>query len=120
MYMAEHSGYEQTGGRVLNTLENFADIKALCISAIDPEDARKEKAEEMFKKAEHLAKHLYNLLVFLKSQKKRCPERAKKLLLDFFDAWDATFTIIRHINKLHFLMEHVIEFIERYGVCGRF
>ena len=67
-YMAEHSGYEQTNGRALNTLKNFADVKALCLSAIDSSDAMFPKAQAMFELFDNLGVHTYALLVHLKSQ----------------------------------------------------
>ena len=69
-YMAEHSGYEQTNGRALNTLKNFANVKALCLSAIDSSDAIFPKAQAMFELFDHLVIHMYALLVHLKSQQR--------------------------------------------------
>ena len=119
-YMAEHSGYEQTNGRALNTLKNFADVKALCLSAIDSSDAIFPKAQAMFELFDDLVIHMYALLVHLKSQQRLSVSKTEKLLVSFFEAWDKAFPFVTYINKMHFLMEHVIEFVEEYGVYGRF
>ena len=118
--MAEHGGYEQTNKRMLDTFKNLSDAKNLRLSCIDPSDENSEKASEIFERFDTLAKHLYPLLVHLKSQKRRSVEETERLLLNFFDAWDTTFPFVAYINKMHFLMEHVIEFVEEYGVFGRF
>lgn len=58
-------------------------------------------------------------MIRLKSQKQLPIDEIEKLLLDFIDAWEAAWPFVPYFNKLHWLMAHVLEFIEEYGIYGR-
>ena len=39
--------------------------------------------------------------------------------LDFIISWDKAFPGTSYFNKLHFVMSHLPDFVEEYGICGR-
>ena len=121
-FMAEHGGYEQTNCRVLDTLQNFGKIKDLCLAAIDESEEEYQHAEweSMFNKFDEVAKHTFNLLTYAKSQKRRSSDVFDDLLLEFLISWEKVFPNVKCFNKMEFLMQHVNEFIDEYGVYGRF
>ena len=118
-FMAEHGGFEQTNGRALNTLQKFPEIVSVILSSYADDDPKKQLAEEIFGKFEDLAEKTFKLMTYLKSQERRCPDEFLDLLLDFVMSWEDTFPDVPCFNKLHFLMRHVVEFIDEYGIYGR-
>lgn len=66
-----------------------------------------------------MAKDLAELLAFMKSRKK-CNEKDFLDKLDkFLKSWYAALPDKDYFLKLRHLIFHVIEFIKRYGMCGR-
>ena len=55
----------------------------------------------------------------MKSQKTIESKNFDNKVLDFILAWDKAFPGKQYFNKLHFVMMHLPEFVEEYGICGR-
>ena len=117
--MPEHGGFELTNGRALDTLENFSEIVSVMLDSIK-DHPKKSEAEDMFGKFQELAKKAFALMTFIKSQKRRSSEDFMELLVHFMIAWEKTFPDVACFNKLHHLMWHFVEFIDKYGACGQF
>ena len=118
-YMAQNGGFEQTNGRALTTLQNFPRITAVCLTAFEESHPLYDDLKRKLDLWEEWAKCAYELLTRLKSQKQLPIDEIEKLLLDFIDAWEAAWPFVPYFNKLHWLMAHVLEFIEEYGIYGR-
>ena len=74
----------------------------------------------MFDEFDELAKYTLNLLTYAKSQKRRSSDVFDELLLEFVISWEMVFPNVKCFKKLEFLMQHVNEFIDEYGVYGQF
>ncbi len=118
-YMAEHSGYEQTNGNALKSLENFDKIVKVCISACDTDacDVR-ERLKEMMATFNDVAKKLLRVCLLLKSQKKCDPDEFDTAVADYASAYLDTFDG-KSFNKLHFLIAHITSFVREYKMIGR-
>ena len=58
-------------------------------------------------------------MAFTKSQKKCNATDFLDKLDKFLKRWDAALPDKEYFLKLHHLIHHVVEFIKRYGMCGR-
>ena len=67
--MAEHSGYEQTNGRALESIEKFTILSKACVGVYPAESPMHSKVKESFVLYEDLAKKLFALFLLMKSQK---------------------------------------------------
>ena len=72
----------------------------------------------MFNDFRKICKILFSLAKRLKSQEKQCPRDVENRILDFLNEFDRVFPDVPYFNKLHFLMCHVPEFVERFGCLG--
>ena len=143
-FMPQHSGIEQTNKHGMNMMENFAKIcqrvRGACIPDCDssslPSQARTSNAEqpmadcareemetqtwikENFTKFERFAETLSPLLRFLKRQEKACADELKELIYEFTVAWDDAFPDKKAFNKFHFLVAHMPDFVELWGMLG--
>lgn len=117
--MAEHSGFEQTNGRAVDTLENFEAIAKVCVGAYDSSHPIHEEVKTKFALYEDVAKKLHLLALSMKSQKKVDSDEFDDKLLDVILAWDKAFPGRQYFNKLHVVMMHLPEFVAEYGICGR-
>mmetsp|Transcript_26553 Transcript_26553/g.57045 ORF Transcript_26553/g.57045 Transcript_26553/m.57045 type:complete len:194 (+) Transcript_26553:2645-3226(+) len=90
-----------------------------CIAVYSSENLLHEKVKETFALYDDLAKKLYALCLLMKSQKTLELKNFDNALLDYILAWDAAFPGKPYFNKLHFLMMHLPDFVEEYGICGR-
>jgi len=125
--MAENGGFDQTNGRALVTLQNFDTIVDVCLTAYDLESPTNDwrvwqwrgTVKSKFNLWREWAKHAYALLTCLKSQKTLSSDEVGILLLNVLDAWDAAFPGVPCFNKLHWIMGHILEFIDKYGIYGR-
>ncbi|KAL7540284.1 hypothetical protein ACHAWF_006640 [Thalassiosira exigua] len=118
-FMAEHSGYEQTNGRALNSLSKFDKIAEVCKSAYPVEHPLHNSISEIFDSYADLARKLFRLCRLMKSQKRIDTDEFDEALLDFILGWNTQFPGTPYFNKLHFVMVHLPDFISEYGICGR-
>ena len=143
-FLPQHCGLEQTNQHGMNMMENFAKIsqrvRGTCIPDCDSPslsspamtsngenpvmDCIREKMEtqvwikENFKKFERVADTLSPLLRFLKRQEKVCADELKELIYEFTVAWDDAFPYKKAFNKFHFLVAHMPDFVELWGMLG--
>mmetsp|Transcript_6110 Transcript_6110/g.13845 ORF Transcript_6110/g.13845 Transcript_6110/m.13845 type:complete len:175 (+) Transcript_6110:1329-1853(+) len=117
--MAEHGGFEQTNGRALDTIGKFGLIAKVCVAAYPSTHPIHSKVKEDFALYEDVAAKLHSLALLMKSQKKIDSDQFDNTLLDFILAWDETFPGRTYFNKLHFVMMHLPDFVEEFGICGR-
>ena len=110
-FIAEHSGYEQTNGRALNTLKNFKAIDAAQIAAYDETHPSHGKIKERFTLYEELAEKLHALAVRMKSQARIDHDEFDNTVLDLTFVWNKVFPEVPYFNKLHFIMMHYPEFV---------
>ena len=118
-FNAEHGGFELTNGQALDTLENFEEIVRVILSSYATDDPKEPTAKKLFKQYADLSAKTFELMKYLKSQKRLDEEVFMNLLLDFVLAWEETFPDVPCFNKLHFLMRHVVDYIIEYGIFGR-
>ena len=117
-FSAENGGFDQTNGRGMNTLEKFDDVAEVCILAYKS-DPKHDKVKLMFENYKELASHLYELTKYMKSQKKRDADELVDLLVKFLAKYEELFPGESCYNKLHFVMWHLVAFVEKWGTCGR-
>ena len=118
-FMAEHSGFEQTNGRALKSLEKFKEIASVCVASYESTHPLHNQVKERFAEYEVVAEKLYTLCKLMKSQKKLSCEEFDAAVAHFIDAWNTTFPNVPYFNKLHFVMVHLPLFVKEYGFCGR-
>ena len=62
---------------------------------------------------------MYPFLTYMKSQKKRHLQRFLQLLDPLLLAWDETFPDKKYFLKLHHIMAHLPDFVDKYQMLGR-
>ena len=117
-FSAENGGFDQTNGRAMNTLEKFNEVADVCVLSYES-DPKHEEIEKMFKDFKELASHLFELTTYMKSQKKRNADSLVERLVKFLAKYEELFPNESCYNKLHFVMWHVVEFVDRWETCGR-
>ncbi|KAL7525991.1 hypothetical protein ACHAWF_001590 [Thalassiosira exigua] len=118
-FMAEHSGFEQTNGRAMNSLKRFNNIAAVCKMVCPEGYPLHSKVINLFETYSDVAAKLYKVCRLMKSQKPLDLDTFDEALLDFILAWNKAFPETPYFNKLHFVMMHLPEFVAEYGFCGR-
>ena len=93
----------------MNALEKFDSVAQACMNTYGPSDPNYNKVQEMFHEFKKVAKVLFSLATYMKSQKKLCPYEMENRVLDFVIAFETTFPDVACFNKLHFIMMHVPE-----------
>ena len=71
------------------------------------------------RKWKRLAKALYKVSCFFKSQEKRCPMECDDLLYELWWAWKYAFPDMK-FNKFHCMFCGMRNFVHRYESAGRF
>ena len=119
LFSAENGGFDQTNGRAMNSLEKFDDVADVCVRAYESSDPIYEEGKQMFDGYRLLAKTLFEVTKYMKSQKKQNVDEFVKLLVQFLAKYEELFPGERCFNKLHFVMWHLVEFIAEWETCGR-
>ena len=68
---------------------------------------------------EDLVTKFYSLVLLMKSQKRIDSNNFDNKLLDFILAWNKAFLGKSYSNRLYFVMMHLPDFDEEYGICDR-
>jgi len=71
-----------------------------------------------FEKITAVARILFKIMVFMKSQTKRDPDYSEDLLYKFSVAWEDAFPEKNTFNKLHFLLYHLPEYVKFWKKLG--
>ena len=115
----KQSGYEMTNGRGMTCLQNFKEVTRALLGVYSPDHPVYEWLKDRCPKYEALAKALFDVSRFIKSQKKRCPEECDDLFFTLYMAWKDTFPDKRGFNKYHVLFFEIREYIHNFHMAGR-
>lgn len=118
-FLTQHGGSDLTTDNGMDVMERFDEIASYTEQAY-PEDSQEgKKIREFLGLCKPLAKELAGLLKLMKSQQKCNATDFLGKLDKFLKRWDAALPNKEYFLKLHHLINHTVEFIKRYGMCGR-
>ena len=128
-FLPQHSGLEMTNGKSMNFMQSFQSVckRVIGMYAPDQDSTSPPSLQDMamhawlkkwFGKIEIVAKILFKIMVFIKSQEKRDPNNLRDLLFEFSIAWCNAFPDKNTFNKLHFLLYHLPGYVEFWEMLG--
>ena len=117
--MAQHSGFEHTTENGIDTLQHFDKVADAVEKVYPASHLLHEKIKKAFAGYRKVANLMYPFLTYMKSQKKRHLQRFLQLLDPLLLAWDETFPDRKYFLKLHHIMAHLSDFVNKYQMLGR-
>ena len=107
-----------TNGNGINMLENFSIVASGLVGIFPGGSTECCCLVRERKKWRRLAEAMYEIHIFLKSQKKRNPKECDVKLCELWWAWKYAFEGVK-FNKFHGLFCTTRNFIHKYGMAGR-
>lgn len=101
------------------SLESFDKVAGVVVGVYPADHPLHTKIKEGFVKFRKVASLLYKFCTYTKSQKKRKVDDFMDVLDPLLLAWDGAFPHKAYFLKLHHIMAHLPDFVERYGMLGR-
>ncbi|EJK61049.1 hypothetical protein THAOC_18519 [Thalassiosira oceanica] len=115
----EHGGHEMTNQSSLNTLEYFGEICDLCANVLEPSSPFYAQVRHAFDLFREVGEAVFEVAKDMKRQDMLDADKFDEKLADLVIAWDAAYPDDQYINKMHYLLTHLSDFIAEFGICGR-
>ena len=112
------SGKEQTNGKGMISLQNFHNISDTLLGMYPQEHEVHQWLVERVKEWNGLAKAIFDVGCFLKSQKKRCPRECDDKLFSLWCRWSYAFPGMK-FNKFHGMFCAIRKYVHEYHMAGR-
>ena len=114
----KRTGTEMTNGKGMNALDNFDQVSVGLLGMYPPGSEEHEWLKIETTKWNRLARALFEVHCFLKSQRKMDPEECDDKLYELWNAWQAAFPRMK-FNKFHGLFCGTRNFIHKCHMAGR-